>query len=231
MSTTTATKTETAAWRRLAQGEAGWPAILTESPESPAAIWTYGEVLTGERPMVAIVGARAATAYGERIASEIGHGLAAAGVDVVTASGYGISAAALRGVLCVDAAGAGRPAAVLPGGIDRPHPTGCAALVEDVAARGAVLSAHAPGVVVTRVRLLEAARLVAALASAVVVVEAGTLSSSRLVATVADELGRPVLAVPGPVTSATSSGCHELIRSGVAHLARDAQDVLEALAL
>lgn len=228
MSTTTVTKSEAAVWCRLAQGEAGWPAILAESTESPAAIWTYGEALTGERPMVAIVGARAATAYGERIASEIGRGLAAAGVDVVAAAGYGISAAALRGALC---AGPGHPVAVLPGGIDRAHPAGCAALVEDVAARGAVLSAHAPGVVVTRARLLEAARLVAALASAVVVVEAGALSSSRLIATGADELGRPVLAVPGPVTSATSSGCHELIRSGVAHLARDAQDVLEALAL
>lgn len=234
--------------RRIERGTEGWPAILEEIDVSagsegsaasavwagsalPGSLWVRGSVaaLASERPKVAILGARACTSYGEHMAARLGSELAEAGVDVVGGTSYGIESAALRGVLAVDAPDAGRPVAIIPCGIERAYPAASFNLIEAVEQCGAVVSAYAPGLAPARARFIERTTLIVSLASAVVIVEAAAKSSSRRAAAMAEQLGRPVLAVPGSVTSIQSSGCHELIRQGIAQLCTDSDDILEAL--
>lgn len=193
----------------------------------PLALWTRtaADLSALTRPGVAVVGARAATAYGEHVAAEFGHGLAAAEFVVVSGAAYGIDGAAHRGALAAD-----RPTvAVLACGVDVDYPAGHGRLLSAVADQGAVLSEYPPGTPPRKHRFLVRNRLIAALGEATVVVEAGARSGAANTAHTADLLGRQVLAVPGPVTAVNSVGCHALVRSGAAVLATGVPDVLEVL--
>jgi DNA processing protein len=170
----------------------------------------------------AVVGARAATGYGLHIAGEIGAGLAAAGFTVVSGAAIGIDGAAHRGAL----AAGGPSIAVLACGVDRSYPAAHEALLGRIAATGLVVSEYPPGSVPARHRFLVRNRLIAALGGGTVVVEAALRSGAQRTAANARALGRPVMAVPGAVTSGPSAGCHRLIREGAVLVTR-VEEVLE----
>jgi len=172
---------------------------------------------------VGIVGARAATAYGEQVASEIAGDLAATGVAVVSGGAYGIDGSAHRAALGVG----GKTVAFLAGGVDRAYPQGHRDLLQRIAATGAVVSEVPCGTAPTKWRFLSRNRLIAALGDATVVVEAGWRSGSLNTAGHAAALGRPLGAVPGPVTSPTSAGCHRLLREYDARCVTSAEEVRE----
>ena len=156
---------------------------------------------------------------------ELGAELTGRGVVVVSGAAYGIDGVAHRAAL----AAGGPTIAVLAGGVDRSYPAGHAELIDRIGANGAVLSELPPGSAPTRWRFLQRNRVIAALSEATVVVEAGARSGSLNTAAHAATLGRPVGAVPGPVTSAASAGCHRLLREFGAECITSADDVLELI--
>jgi DNA processing protein len=178
------------------------------------------------RTSVAVVGARAATAYGTHIAGELAFGLAEAGVAVVSGGAYGIDGAAHRAAL---AAQATPTVAVLACGVDVSYPRGHDRLLAQVISDGVVVSEVPPGGAPTRLRFLVRNRVIAAVSQGTVVVEAALRSGSLSTAGRADDLNRQVMAVPGPVTSAQSQGCHQLLRDGKAALVTGVSDVLELI--
>lgn len=205
----------------------GWPPGLDDlGTATPPCLWVRGDAdLAGLLVRsVALVGARASTAYGDRVAADLGAGVAERSTTVVSGGAYGIDAAAHRGCLAVP----GRTVALLAGGVDRPYPAGNAALLDRVGADGgAVVSEVPPGSAPTRSRFLLRNRLIAALSRATVVVEAAHRSGALSTAAHAAALLRPVGAVPGPVTSMASAGCHRLLREGAAVCVTDAAEVVE----
>lgn len=206
----------------LVPGEAGWPPGLDDLGDArPFALWVRGALPPGTA--AAVVGSRAATSYGQRVAADLAVGLAEAGVGVVSGGAYGIDAAAHRGAL----EASGPTVAVLAGGVDRLYPAGNTALLEAVLAGGAVVSEVPPGCAPSRSRFLARNRLIAALGAATVVVEAAWRSGALSTAAHAAGLSRPVGAVPGPVTSMASAGCHRLLREHGAVCVTDAAEVLE----
>jgi DNA processing protein len=205
----------------------GWPTGLDDlGPASPLGLWQRGSTApdTQLARSVALVGARASTGYGERVAVDLAAGLADDGVCVVSGGAYGIDAAAHRGAL-----GAGGPTvAFLAGGVDRAYPAGNATLLERILdTGGSVLSEIPPGGVPSRSRFLLRNRLIAAVSRATVVVEAAWRSGALSTAHHAASLLRPLGAVPGPVTSVASAGCHRLLREGAAVCVTDVAEVLE----
>jgi DNA processing protein len=199
--------------RLLIPGDEEWPAGLTGlGLEAPFCLWVRGPLAldTATTRAAAIVGARASTPYGERIAIELAGGCADRGIAVVSGAAYGIDGAAHRGAL----AAGGPTIAVLAGGVERPYPRGHEQLIDRIVQEGAVVSEVPPGSSPTRWRFIERNRLIAALSRATVVVEAAHRSGAMGTAARADKLSLPVAAVPGPVTSAVSYGCHRLLRNG-----------------
>lgn len=190
----------------------------------PMVLWARGPARLDEvaQRAAAVVGTRAASAYGEHMASDLAAGLAERDVAVVSGGAYGVDGAAHRAALAAD----GTTVAVLSCGIDIPYPAGHSALLHRVSRHGLLFTEYPPGVTPARHRFLTRNRLVAAAAGAVVVVEAGLRSGAANTAAWARALGRVVAAVPGPVTSSASAGCHELLRSG-AELVTRADDVVE----
>lgn len=172
---------------------------------------------------VSVVGARAASPYGLHVAGELAFALAEAGVAVVSGGAYGIDAAAHRGALAAKAA---PTVAVLACGPDVAYPRGNDRLLSQIAEQGLVVSEVPPGCAPTRVRFLVRNRVIAGLAAGTVVVEAAQRSGSLSTASRAADLARVVMAVPGPVTSVTSDGCHTLIKTGRAECVTGAADVL-----
>lgn len=175
------------------------------------------------RPAVAIVGARAATSYGEHVAMELTSELVGRGVVTVSGAAYGIDGAVHRATL----AAGGTTIAFLAGGVERPYPMGHSDLIARIVATGAVISEVPPGSAPTKWRFLQRNRLIAAASDALVVVEAGFRSGSLNAAGHAASLRRPLGAVPGPITSAASAGCHRLLREHGATCITSSQDVLE----
>ena len=181
----------------------------------PLALWVRGSARLGElvERSVALVGSRASTAYGEHVAGELAYGLAERGWTVISGGAYGIDAAAHRGAL----AAGGATVAVLACGVDRPYPAGNGPLLNRIAdGSGLVVSEWPPGSAPHQHRFLVRNRLIAALTRGTVVVEAAARSGALATANRARDLGRQVMAVPGPVTSAMSVGCHELLRESQA---------------
>ncbi len=198
--------------RLVVPGDPEWSSRLDDLEVPPFCLWARGPLpLAAATPRAAaIVGARASTEYGERLAAAFAHRCAERGVAVISGAAYGIDAAAHVGAL---AAGGGT-VAVLASGVDRPYPRGNAPLLDRIAAEGLVLSEVPPGSSPTRSRFVHRNRVIAALADATLVVEAGLRSGASITATQAARLNRPVGAVPGPVTSPASAGCHQLLRTG-----------------
>ncbi|NUP53682.1 MAG: DNA-protecting protein DprA [Catenulispora sp.] len=213
--------------RYLIPADPEWPPALDDLGDTmPLGLWLRGDLdlVSATTRSVSIVGARIATGYGMHVAGELAAGLAERGWSVVSGAARGIDGAAHRGAL----AARGITAAVLACGIDLVYPAGHEALIGAIAADGLVVSELPPGTSVSRFRFLDRNRLIAALGRGTVVVEAAARSGSLVTARLADELGRPVLAVPGPVTSEASEGTHQLIRDGALLVTR-APEVIEQL--
>ncbi|TXK17044.1 DNA-processing protein DprA [Homoserinibacter sp. GY 40078] len=207
-------------------GDPEWPCGLDDLGEhAPLAMWMRGrrETLHRLADSIAIVGARAASGYGEHVTVEASAGLVDRGYAIVSGAAYGIDGAAHRSAL----ASRGITVAVLAGGLDRFYPSGHDELITRIAEHGAVLSEVPCGVAPTRWRFLQRNRIIAAISRATVVVEAGARSGSLNTAGHAAALGRPLGAVPGPVTSTASAGCHRLLREYDAICVTSAQEMAE----
>ena len=175
---------------------------------------------------VAVVGSRAATAYGSGVASDLGAELAEVGVTVVSGMAFGVDAAAHRGALL----SGGPTIGVVANGVDVAYPPGNTPLFEAIVREHLIVSELPPGAHPTRIRFLARNRLIAALARGTVVVEAALRSGARNTAGWALECQRPLMAVPGPVHSRASTAPHLMIRNGQATLVTGAADVLEMVA-
>lgn len=220
--------------RLLCPGDAEWPGSLEDLAQltrpdhaPPLALWVRGPLQLAEsvRRSAAVVGSRASTAYGQYVAGELGAGLAECGCAVVSGGAYGIDGAAHRGALAVD----GATVAVLACGVDVPYPRGHDQLFGRIAAEGLLLSEWPPGSTPMRHRFLVRNRTIAALTRGTVVVEAAVRSGALNTARLAAELLRPLMAVPGPVTSVMSAGCHLLLREAAVTLVTGAPQVLEVV--
>lgn len=195
--------------------------------DPPAVLFVRGDVaLLADGVAVAVVGARRGTARGRRTGTQLGVELARAGVAVVSGLALGIDAAVHQG--CVDAGG--RAVVVLPRGLDAAYPARHAALYRRILGTGVAVSEYGPGSPARKERFVARNRLVAALAQVVVVVEAGANSGALHTAEFAHQLGREVMAVPGPVDCPHAVGTLGLLHAG-AGLVRNANDVLEAMGL
>ncbi|MCD2189527.1 DNA-processing protein DprA [Actinomycetospora soli] len=226
--------------RLLVPEDEGWPttamAAFAARPGhaewvAPLALWVRGPasvagLVTPEERSVAVVGSRAATGYGQWVARDWSASFADAAVTVVSGAALGIDGEAHRGCLAAN----GTTVAVLACGIDRAYPPSHGRLLEAIAEQGLVVSEYPVGAVPARHRFLVRNRLIAALATGTLLVETGRRSGAARTALAAQELGRPVLVVPGPVTSAQSVGNHATLRKGYATVVGSAADVLEDLA-
>ncbi|MDO8731591.1 MAG: DNA-processing protein DprA [Actinomycetota bacterium] len=216
--------------RIVPRGDPEWPSQLDDLGASrPFVLWVMGapSLRLAALKSVAIVGARASTAYGESVARDWSGQLSDAGWMVVSGGAYGIDAAAHRGVLSAG----GLTACVVATGIDVSYPRAHSELLARIADTGLLISESPLGNDARRQRFLTRNRIIAALTRATVVVEAAFRSGTTSTANAAYKLNRPVLAVPGPVTSPMSAGCHHLIREGTATLASGWTDILELLGI
>jgi DNA processing protein len=207
-------------------GDPDWPPTLDDLAEyAPMALWLRGrrDALRALERGVSIVGARAATGYGEHVTIELAAGLVDRGYAIVSGAAYGIDGAAHRAAL----ASRGTTIAFLAGGLDRFYPSGNEALITRITEHGAVISEVPCGVAPTKWRFLQRNRLIAASSLATVVVEAGSRSGSLNTAGHAAALGRPLGAVPGPITSSASAGCHRLLREYDAVCVTTAEEIAD----
>ncbi len=214
--------------RLVCPGEPEWPTQLDMlGLGRPYALWLRGEADLRYCCLrsVSIVGARAATAYGAHVGTEMAAALAERGWTVISGGAYGIDGCAHRGALAAD----GVTIAVLACGVDVPYPAGHADLLTAIAAQGVLVSEWPPGRTATRRRFLIRNRVIGALSRGTVVVEAGLRSGALNTARHARGLGRVLMAVPGPVTSTMSAGCHQVIREWDAVCVTSATDVAEIL--
>lgn len=214
--------------RIITRGAVEWPSQLDDlGAIAPFALWVAGAAdlrLLALRS-VAVVGARACSAYGEEVARSWAAELAAHGWCVLSGGAYGIDAAAHRGALAVGAP----TVCVLAGGVDVPYPRAHDALIARIADEGLVVSETPPGEPVRRQRFLSRNRIIAALTRATLVVEAAERSGTTATARSAQIMNRPVMAVPGPVTSPVSAGCHRMIGDREAVLVTSADEVMRML--
>ncbi len=209
--------------RILTRDDAEYPSMLAALPDAPVVIYVKGELLDG-RVRLALVGSRRATAYGRQVARGLAAELARSGVEIVSGGARGIDTWAHRGAL----EAGGRTVAVLGCGFAHTYPPENEALFEAIAASGAILSEFPIETAPLPDNFPRRNRLISALSAATIVVEATDKSGSLITAGHALEQGREVMAVPGPVTSEQSRGCHGLIQQG-AKLVQTVEDVLGEL--
>ena len=206
--------------------DADYPPLLRSIASPPLALFLAGDPTLPWRPSVAVVGSRAASAGGREHAFAFATQLARAGLVVASGLASGIDAAAHRAALAL---GAGRTIAVVGCGPDVAYPSAHRGLLEEVAARGCVVSEHLPGTQPRREFFPSRNRILAGLSLGTLVVEAGQRSGALITARQAAEAGREVFAIPGSIRNPLSRGCHRLIRDG-AGLVEDAQEVIDQLA-
>jgi DNA processing protein len=216
-----------AALRYVGREDADYPTQLNDLPKPPSGLWGVGRwELAVARPIVAIVGTRQATPYGERVTRELARALARAGACIVSGMARGIDATAHRTAL----AEGGTTIAVLGTGVDIAYPAGHRSLHETIGARGLLLSEYAPGTRAFQGCFPRRNRVIAALASVTIVVEAGAKSGALNTADHATDLGRALAAVPGPLDAPQSLGTNRLIRD-CATCVTDVTDVLQLAGL
>ena len=227
-----------AAMRFMVPGDDEWPDGLDDLRHAghvqrrggePLGLWLRGPGHLAQlmQRSVAIVGSRAATAYGNGIATDLAADLVDQGVTVLSGGAFGIDVAAHRGAL----AAGGRTVCVLANGVDVAYPPAHAALFEALAKDQLLVSELPPGAHPSRVRFLSRNRLIAAISQGTVVVEAALRSGARNTASWALSCGRPLMAVPGSVFSRASTATHLMIRNGQAVLVTSAAEVLELIVL
>lgn len=236
--------------RVVVPGDAEWPAgvdalstleleggdRVNRDTRPPLCLWVRGGLRVDEAfaRSVAVVGARAATDYGTHVTNELAFGLAELDWTVVSGGAFGIDAAAHRAALTAG----GLTVAVLACGLDRPYPMGNAAMFEQIADTGLLMSEWPPGAEPLRHRFLIRNRVIAAATAGTVIVEAAARSGAVQTLSRTVALGRRAMVVPGPVTSAMSVGCHELLRrrpetvvvTGTAHVLEEVGRIGEYLA-
>ena len=208
--------------RLLALGDAGYPPLLAALDPPPPVLWAWGHASLLTRPAVAVVGARVASAAGQRFARELAVGLGRAEVVVVSGLARGIDGAAHEGALATGTV------AVLGGGVDDVYPPEHAALHARLAREGCLVSENVIGRRAKAQDFPRRNRIISGLSRAVVVVEAELRSGSLITARLAGEQGREVLAVPGSPLDPRARGCNDLIRNGAA-VCEGAEDVLRTL--
>lgn len=207
----------------IVSGEPAYPAALEPMPDSPLLLYTKGTLTEGV-VRIAVVGSRRATAYGRRVAAGLAAALASRGVEVVSGGARGVDTCAHLGALETE----GRTTAVLGSGFLRPYPAENVELFARIAERGALISEFPLDAEPRPENFPRRNRIISGLSAAVVVVEATEKSGSLTTAGHALEQGREVLAIPGPVSSEQSQGCHKLIQQG-AKLVQRVEDILEEL--
>lgn len=202
-----------------------WPVSLNGLAAPPIALLIKGqrEYLPNLIDSISIVGTRNPTPYGRRIAEDFGAGVADHEWAVVSGGAIGIDAAAHNGCLV----GEGVTVAVLGGGFNKNYPAVHEKLFAEISESGLLISEVMPDVPALPHRFLTRNRLIAALSKATIVVEAAFRSGSLRTARDAAEIYRPVMAVPGPINSPTSEGCHRLIAERVAELVSSVSEVME----
>lgn len=215
---------EAAGVQILSYRDPAYPANLKAIYNPPLVLYVRGELRPEDGFATAIVGTRRATRYGAKQAGRLAGGLAAAGCCIVSGLARGIDACAHRG--CLDAGG--RTIAVLGCGLDRIYPDEHRDLADEAAASGAVISEYPMAAPPAKYNFPRRNRVISGLALAVVIVEAGSRSGALITATWAVQQNREVMAVPGPIDSRSSIGCHRLIRDG-AKLVTCPEDVLEEI--
>ena len=201
-----------------------YPRPLLEIHDPPPILFCNGELEEEDSLAISIVGSRHATHYGKRVAEKLSRGLAMAGYTIISGLARGIDAAAHRGAL----AAGGRTIAVLGSGLLNIYPAEHKELAKEVSASGAVLSEVVPNRAPKSTAFPARNRIVTGLSLGTIVVEAADRSGALISARLATEQGREVFAVPGPIDSRMSRGCHKLIRDG-AKLVESIDDVLEEL--
>jgi DNA protecting protein DprA len=210
----------------LTPADSTWPQSVNDLAAPPIALVIKGDptLLTGDS--LAIVGTRNPTQYGVRIAQDFAAGFVDRDWSIISGGAYGIDAAAHKGALVAE----GITIAVIAAGIDINYPAGNARLFAEIAELGCLVSEVAPGTPAIPSRFLTRNRLIAALSNATLVVEAAFRSGSLRTARDAAELLRPVMAIPGPITSPVSEGCHRLIGERAAEIVTSVADAVEFLA-
>ena len=207
-------------------GDDDYPVMLSSVHDPPAALWMRGCVRSEAAWSLAIVGARRETAYGIEQAGRLGAAVAAADVCVVSGAARGIDAEAHRGALRAE----GCTIAVVGGGLANPYPPEHVDLLDEVVAAGGAVISECPMLAeATPDRFPSRNRIIAALALGTLVVEAAARSGAIITANHAAEFGRLCMALPGPITSGRSTGCHQLIASMQAALVESSDDILRLL--
>ena len=208
----------------IAWGTPEYPTSLAEIPDPPPILYVKGSLTPADQLAVAMVGTRHASHYGLRQTERLTTSLALAGLTIVSGLARGIDAAAHRAAL----AAGGRTIAVLAGGLNEIYPPQHQELAQQICDRGALVSEVTFGTKPRRGCFPRRNRLISGLSQGVVITEASERSGALITARMAMEQGREVFAVPGPIDSPNSRGCHRLLRDG-AKLVESVDDVLEEL--
>ena len=207
--------------------DALWPDCLNSLSNPPIGLVVKGDATCLSKPQLGIVGTRNPTNYGLRNAAEFASGFVDRGWVITSGGAYGIDSAAHRGALFAE----GETIAVIATGIDVNYPVGNQRLFHEISESGALVSEVMPGVHAIPSRFLTRNRVIAALSNATLVVEAAFRSGSLRTARDAAELLRPVMAIPGPINSPTSEGCHRLIGERAAEIVTSVGDAVEFLSI
>jgi len=200
-----------------------WPEQVNDLAAPPIALIIKGNISALLQQSLAIVGTRNPTSYGARIAGDFAAGFADREWAIVSGGAYGIDSYAHKGALIAE----GVTVAVIASGIDINYPAGNTRLFAEICESGAMVTEFMPGQRALPHRFLTRNRLIASLSKATLVVEAAFRSGSLRTARDAAEIFRPVMAIPGPINSPTSEGCHRLIGERAAEIVTSVADAVE----
>lgn len=213
--------------QKITISDTSYPTVLRRLVDPPGELYSIGASITElmGKPRLAIVGSRKVTAYGRAVTTRFARELARQGVVIVSGLAFGVDAVAHRAAL----EGGGTTIAIVPGGVDRPYPASHQQLARDIITNGgALISEYAPGTIPYKDHFIARNRIVSGLADGLLITEAALKSGSLHTARFALEQGKELLAVPGNITSETSVGTNNLIRSGATPVTEIA-DILHAL--
>ena len=211
----------------LIPGDPNWPTSVEDLPAPPIALIIKGDATILRSDSLAIVGTRNPTQYGARIAGDFAAGFVDRQWAITSGGAYGIDSFAHKGALLAE----GGTIAVIACGIDITYPAGNARLFHEICESGALVTEVMPGHKALPHRFLTRNRIIAALSRGTLVVEAAFRSGSLRTARDAAEMMRPVMAIPGPINSPTSEGCHRLIGERAAEIVTSVADAVEFIGI
>ena len=200
-----------------------WPVQVNDLAAPPIGLIIKGNISALHQRSLAIVGTRNPTSYGARIAGDFAAGFADREWAIVSGGAYGIDSYAHKGALIAE----GVTVAVIASGIDINYPAGNTRLFAEICESGVMVTESMPGQRALPHRFLTRNRLIASISKATLVVEAAFRSGSLRTARDAAEMFRPVMAIPGPINSPTSEGCHRLIGERAAEIVTSVADAVE----